>query len=136
MLHVIRVLGLLSRSLPHVTGVLVLLSCSLYQPVGLNNGFALLFCQLANRLQVFVKCDFVVIEGFLQDTHAVLERGDFTVELHQLLRKWVRGVDVIIKVIGIDRRGILTFTDHFLHVFVLLLDSRDVSINRGLLGAG
>ena len=70
--HVIRVLGL-ACSLPNVTWVLVLLSCSLDQPVGLNNGFALLLCQLAYRLQVFVKCDSVVVEGLLEDTHTVLE---------------------------------------------------------------
>jgi len=41
-------------------------------------------------------------------------------------------VDEIVNVAGINRRGILAFIDHFLHLLVLLLESSDVPINRGL----
>lgn len=41
-------------------------------------------------------------------------------------------MDEIVNVAGINRRGILAFIDHFLHLLVLLLESSDVPINRGL----
>ena len=97
------------------------LSCYLDQPVSLDNRPALLFRKLSNRLQVFIKSNFVVFKCFFDDSHTVLKRRDFAVELYKFLREWVWRVHKIVDVAWIDGRGTLTFTNDFLHLFIFLL---------------
>ena len=58
---------------------------ALHESVSLDDRLALLVGQLADRLQVRVQVDNVIIESLLDDAHGVLQRGHLAVELDQFV---------------------------------------------------
>ena len=46
---------------------------ALRYPLRLNDGLALLLGELADRLQVLLQVDVIIVEGLLNDAHGVLE---------------------------------------------------------------
>ena len=47
--------------------------CACHYPLRLNDGLALLLGELADRLQVLLQVDVIIVEGLLHDSHGVLE---------------------------------------------------------------
>ena len=102
----------------------------LHQSVRLDDRLALLVGQLADRLQVRVQVDNVIVEGFLDDAHGVFQRGHLAVELDQFVGERVLGAHMLVDIASVDGDGALAFTDNFLQLLVLLGQPLDVPIDH------
>ena len=46
---------------------------ALHYPLHLNDGLALLLGELADRFQILLQVDVIIVEGLLHDSHGVLK---------------------------------------------------------------
>ena len=111
-------------------GLWVRLGGPLYQPVSLDERFALLVCQRANCLQVLIQIYGIVVESFFHNAHRIFKRCNLAVELDQFLGKRVRRADVLFNIVYINLRRILAFIYDFLKLLVLLSQPHHIAINR------
>ena len=67
----------------HVLGVWV--RCTFNKPVCLDDRLALLVCKTANRFQVLIQVDCIIVECLLYNTHRIFKSICFALKLDQFL---------------------------------------------------
>ena len=89
----------------HHTSSWILHSLSLRtfeQPVHFDDRFALFVCQRADRLQVVIERQLIIVKGLFDHDHSILQRLNLAMVLYHFLRQWIQSVDVIIDVVCCD----------------------------------